>query len=528
MPEISKKNTRNSRKMFGGSFIEESMKLTNEEVIGFIKNDRIQPKTNDKLVETTQKHFINLSTYKNLMNNEDTTISTWMNDNFIKNRSSLNLLGKERAEINSISEKRIEYKGQRGDLNNIPLNLSEDPPTVTYSPNEFKHSSIVGQGWTDPDDIASTTVDVFGQPPVDSNWTKQDLPQLRSYEGPIIIDDDTGRPINPMLRTGITNRGVLGQWGCNYAADPILLWIQDGYLTSLMIERSDVTNDSGVHPFAIPGGMVDAGQDVSITLLKELLEECGGFNPKDLEPFKNLRSFVEGVRNNQQINKNPDFFEAAVQLFGDPTIKNSRPKGIQAYKGYVDDSRNTDNAWMETSAVGYFISDNNKELYEALTKNRRSSSEGKTTVVTLKPENFEPTQFFASHFFMIQKALEELLKPENHELSTEPERKIISRYLAPTSSYPAPPASHRDYAAQMVTEAQAAARINPMNTTMGQKRDMNDPDIEARFNKRKSKSKNRKGGKKSKKVRKSKKVKKSIKRRKHTKRRRAGKSSRTR
>ena len=56
------------------------------------------------------------------MNNEDPTISTWMNDNFIKNRSSLDLLGKERAVINSISEKRKEYRGEIENVSKVMIN----------------------------------------------------------------------------------------------------------------------------------------------------------------------------------------------------------------------------------------------------------------------------------------------------------------------------------------------------------------------------------------------------------------------
>lgn len=31
-----------------------------------------------------------------------------------------------------------------------------------------------------------------------------------------------GRPINPTGRTGLRGRGVLGKWGPNHAADPIV------------------------------------------------------------------------------------------------------------------------------------------------------------------------------------------------------------------------------------------------------------------------------------------------------------------
>lgn len=31
-----------------------------------------------------------------------------------------------------------------------------------------------------------------------------------------------GYPLNPMGRTGISGRGVLGRWGPNHAADPVV------------------------------------------------------------------------------------------------------------------------------------------------------------------------------------------------------------------------------------------------------------------------------------------------------------------
>ena len=34
--------------------------------------------------------------------------------------------------------------------------------------------------------------------------------------------DETGAPRNPMGRTGMTGRGLLGKWGPNHAADPIV------------------------------------------------------------------------------------------------------------------------------------------------------------------------------------------------------------------------------------------------------------------------------------------------------------------
>lgn len=72
--------------------------------------------------------------------------------------------------------------------------------------------------------------------------------------------DCSGRPLNPEGRTGLRGRGVLGRWGPNHAADPIVSRFHDDQLQFVAIAR----RDSG--EWAIPGGMVDAGEDVQQTL----------------------------------------------------------------------------------------------------------------------------------------------------------------------------------------------------------------------------------------------------------------------
>ncbi len=67
--------------------------------------------------------------------------------------------------------------------------------------------------------------------------------------------------------------------------------------------------------------MCDAGETVSKTLKREFLEEATASTDPAVEK-----------KNNQVAKAFDDFFK----------------KGVQIYKGYVDDPRNTDNAWMET------------------------------------------------------------------------------------------------------------------------------------------------------------------------------------
>jgi ADP-ribose pyrophosphatase len=139
-------------------------------------------------------------------------------------------------------------------------------------------------GWADPEDMSK-----MGETPVES------------FAGRLMFEAN-GAPLNPAGRTGIAGRGLLGKWGPNYAADPIITRIngRTRQLEMLAIQR----RDNG--QWAIPGGMVDKGEEVTGTLARELQEETG--------------------------------------------VKLDMGRGHLIYRGYVDDPRNTDNAWMETTA----------------------------------------------------------------------------------------------------------------------------------------------------------------------------------
>lgn len=170
------------------------------------------------------------------------------------------------------------------------------------------------------------------------NWNKVTEVDRTSYMG--VYDVVHGRPINPVGRTGIKGRGRLGKWGPNHAADPIVTrWKLDDkgkkvndpvtkkpILQFVAIERSDTKE------WAIPGGMCDIGEHVSKTLKREFLEEAvDSTNPKEIAKANEIEKKMEN-------------------LF---------KKGVEVYKGYVDDPRNTDNAWMETVVYGFHDGKNN-------------------------------------------------------------------------------------------------------------------------------------------------------------------------
>jgi ADP-ribose pyrophosphatase len=138
-------------------------------------------------------------------------------------------------------------------------------------------------GWADSEDVKA----VEGLP-------------AETFEGPLQVDEQ-GRPLNPRGRCGIAGRGLLGKWGPNFAADPIITRINNkfGDIEMLAVQR----RDNG--QWAIPGGMVDKGEDVSRTLARELAEETG--------------------------------------------VKLDMSVADPVYRGFVDDPRTTDHAWIETT-----------------------------------------------------------------------------------------------------------------------------------------------------------------------------------
>ena len=147
---------------------------------------------------------------------------------------------------------------------------------------------------------------------------------------------------NPAGRTGMMGRGLLGKWGSNYASDPVVAWIEMDPTANLLPLRDPVTGRVVVHfcliqrggqsgagegEWAIPGGMVETEESVSQTLAREFKEEA-----------------INGHNSNP-----PDviaFFDNCGRI---------------VYQGYVDDPRNTDEAWMHTT-VKCFIDEGGKFL----------------------------------------------------------------------------------------------------------------------------------------------------------------------
>lgn len=172
-------------------------------------------------------------------------------------------------------------------------------PWPSYSPVDITPPELRGDG------LAASVAEGWAEPYV----TPDDVPNWRARQSNAVVPftlDGFRWPLNPNGRTGRTGRN-LGKWGENAAADPIVVAGQGNDRHVLLIRRGDI----GV--WAIPGGMVDPGETAPAALVRELREETG-------VDLSNLT----------------------------PTIIARR---------YVDDWRNTDHAWVCTTAALYQLPD---------------------------------------------------------------------------------------------------------------------------------------------------------------------------
>lgn len=198
-----------------------------------------------------------------------------------------------------------------------------------YAPVEFTAPSVACQPvWADKEDCSKI---VF-------NEIDKELNVDRKTYTPHKIEVVNGRPRNVVGRTGATGRGCLGRWGPNHAGDPIVTrWKRDDnnkkvkgadgkpILQFVAVQRTDNLE------WALPGGMVNPGENRTATILREFGEEA-------------LNSLEASDKEKDEIN------EQLTKCFtGGHTI----------YEGYVDDPRNTDNAWMETKAMNFHDDEGN-------------------------------------------------------------------------------------------------------------------------------------------------------------------------
>ncbi|XP_043916462.1 transient receptor potential cation channel subfamily M member 2-like [Protopterus annectens] len=135
----------------------------------------------------------------------------------------------------------------------------------------------------------------------------------RSNYGPYKIQD--GLPVNPFGRTGLKGQGHLYWFGPNISLDPVITrWKRgsDGVVLKKkqkkMLEFLSTKRSASEHS-SLPGGVLFPGDTF----------------PKRITQVLNAK-----------------LREA---------IAEKLKQGREVYKGYIDDGRNTDNAWVETTAI---------------------------------------------------------------------------------------------------------------------------------------------------------------------------------
>jgi ADP-ribose pyrophosphatase len=275
------------------------------------------------------------------------------------------------------SENNPLYRGKR-----TPVKDDQVPWSVTweeYEPAAFTSKVVLDNGREQPEGMK------WADPPDPKLSFHPDLEKRLSFEnGGVIIFDPEGYPLNPRGRTGLRGRGLLGNWGPNHAADPIVTR-REPLTGTIQVRRSGTEaalrptayppapipplppdcsdpatwpplhrpgrpplqvlaikrNDTG--EWALPGGMVKPGDSVSATV-KKSINEVGSFkDPAKQEEF-------------------------------DALVKVLFAKGVDVHAGYADDPRNTDNAWMESKVMHFHCS---PELGEMLPLNIKKSKDKK-------------------------------------------------------------------------------------------------------------------------------------------------------
>jgi ADP-ribose pyrophosphatase len=180
---------------------------------------------------------------------------------------------------------------------------------------------------------------------------QKETPPIQFTQSEITFNNH-GKPLNPAGRTGLRGRGLLGKWGPNFAADSLVTKYDSktGDLHVVLIKRKK----EGMP--ALPGGMTDPGETPVATGRREFEEEAAACSRKGKVTFRSkftamknaypeLRDLVNNKTNEQEAAK------AALDYIFDS--KRVSPDERELYSGYVDDPRNTDNAWMETTAYHF-------------------------------------------------------------------------------------------------------------------------------------------------------------------------------
>lgn len=266
------------------------------------------------------------------------------------------------------STKRVSHPvcPKRVEVSDEDLSWTVDVPG--YYPPDFTHHTvfensrdlITGNKWADPPELTSELREELG------NRITYSMDGWEQLLKDTVAWDWEGRPLNPTCRTGLRGRNLLGKWGPNHAADPIVTRYDPDHeeqLQVVVIKRND-TGD-----WALPGGMVDAGEKVSVTVKREFTEEAG--NITDQHRRKKFKQLTD-------------------KLFAN---------GRMIFRGRIPDPRNTDNAWTETAAFHFHCS---LEVGKLLPLEAGDDAD-KVKWINVDPRSDEYLGLYGGHLSLVEK-----------------------------------------------------------------------------------------------------------------------------
>ena len=200
----------------------------------------------------------------------------------------------------------------------------------SYEPIEYTSSDVLDEwgerkhgGWADPPDPESI---VFEH---SSRLTFN--PDANSYEpveiSGVSVDDASdrliGRPINHYQRTGFQGRGKLGKWGVNRTSY-LLFFRVDAVGNKQVLLRLSLRKNE----FMLPGGFLLDSENSLKAAKRCFLDACASSDMETIDPDSYQRELDE------------------VKVWLDDIVAGVDEDDVVS-RGYLEDAKNTDNAWIE-------------------------------------------------------------------------------------------------------------------------------------------------------------------------------------
>ncbi|CAF3628955.1 unnamed protein product [Rotaria sp. Silwood1] len=163
------------------------------------------------------------------------------------------------------------------------------------------------------------------------------------------LDNQLSIPLNPMGRTGLRGRGALIRWGPNkFIIAVITRWKkhrdQFAVVGEQRILETLVLKDKYTNDWKLPGANILGVESCYGSICRSFHELV--FQDNDLEDFSSFqeRDMIEHFKS---------FAHASADIF-EPIEFESH----MVYRGYIDDLRNTDNAWVEAEIWNFHYGSN--------------------------------------------------------------------------------------------------------------------------------------------------------------------------